>query len=167
MTAPMMRIERWDQLPGVIAKLQVAGAVHSAVLYSALYNGIICYLGTHEGTSARTIKTFCAAARGPQLISIGDDGDLPTGPDGWPQAKRLLKWARRVIVHAGPGRVEEYQDAVIETVLVGRVLLIETGTAHAEAWRVLAVAARPDHSVHVLLPAHGPHPAPIAREKMQ
>ncbi len=167
MIAVPYRIDRWDQIPGAIAHMQAAGAHHRAVLMQALYRGHIAHYEVHRSTPARVVKTFMASACRPELLLIGDDDDLPTGPEGWGQAKRILRWARHVIIHAAAGRVEEYYEAVATAILIGRVCMVETTTEHMDAWRTLAMAARPDASVHVYVPSVGPHPVPLAREQMQ
>ena len=167
MIAPALRIERWDQIPQAISQIQAAGQHHRAVPLQALYRGLISHVEVQRNTPARHVKTFIASARRPELVLIGDDDEAPTGPSGWGQAGRLLKWARYILIHAAGGRVEEYQEAVAVALITGRFLLIETSSAFSEAWRAVAIAAQPNVRIGMILARNGKHPMPVTRGQMQ
>ena len=167
MTAYPLRMEKWSDLPDAIAHLQAAGAHHRAVPLSALYQGWISHFEIARNTPAQKVKAFIAAAKLPSFALIGDDDAIPTGPEPWRQANRLMRWAHCVVVHAAAGRVQEYEEFVAVTMMVKRLLVIETSSEFALKWSAAAMAARPDSSVRVILPEHGVHPVPMRRGEMQ
>jgi hypothetical protein len=63
---------------------------------------------------------------------------MSNGAGDFPDADRLMKWARRVMIHAMGGEAAHYQLAVDAARNHGRVLLIETRTAHEVAWEEMA-----------------------------
>jgi hypothetical protein len=91
----------------------------------------------------------------PLLAWIGDDDDEPTGPDAWRPALAAIDWARGAMLHAAGGEATHYANAVLGTLATGRLLLIETSTAHVEAW---AAALRQTPTL-IIVPRDGkPHP---------
>ena len=47
----------------------------------------------------------------PTIIVAGDDAGRSHGPGDFPDADRLVKWARRVMIHAMGGEADHYQLA--------------------------------------------------------
>ncbi len=154
----VFRIDRLDQIPLAISQVQAGGAAHRAVLLRAIYRGLIAHTELQRETTASHVKRFIAAARAPALILVGDDDYASTGPDGWRQTTRLMQWARLVIVHAAGADVEQYEAFVTVARQIGRVLLVETDAAHAEAWTQAALAVRAPPAVQLILPIDGLHP---------
>jgi hypothetical protein len=74
----------------------------------------------------------------PTIIVAGDDAGRSHGPGDFPDADRLVKWARRVMIHAMGGEADQYQLAADAARKNGRVLLIETRTAQEVAWEEMA-----------------------------
>ena len=102
----------------------------------------------------------------PCCVLIGDDDYASTGPDGWACAHRLPWWAKAAIVHGTGGRPEHHAAVVQFTLGYGRLVLIETDSAHMVAWRAPFVSSR----VPVLMiqpPDDGPHPVQPPRGQMQ
>ncbi|MDI3307831.1 MAG: hypothetical protein QJR07_12085 [Acetobacteraceae bacterium] len=101
-----------------------------------------------------------ARDRRPFAVILADDGDNPTGPDGFPQARRLMRWAASIFIHATGGQPIHYAAAAQATVLMRRFLLIETDTAHEAEWCALrrAVAPRTPCVVLTVPPGAAPHP---------
>lgn len=88
---------------------------------------------------ARAMK----AARGNCIIVLGDDGPVPSGPDGFPNARRAIAAATHVMLNAAGGETEHY--AIVASAAGtprARVLLIETDTAHRGAWWALLDAEK-------------------------
>jgi hypothetical protein len=96
----------------------------------------------------------------PAVVMVQDDDHANTGPAGFPAARKALRWARGLVIHACGGEPWHYQAAASLAEEVRAVVLVETGTAHAEAWADLARrAALPRrHIGFMLLPRSGPHP---------
>ena len=74
----------------------------------------------------------------PTIIVANDDAGRSNGAGDFPDADRLMKWARRVMIHAMGGEAAHYQLAADAARNHGRVLLIETRTAHEVAWEAMA-----------------------------
>ena len=77
-------------------------------------------------------------ARIPCLTIIGDDDGQSCGPSGWPRLHRLRSWTQRVFLHAAGGDAGHYGLAADAAVLCGALVLVETDTDHAPAWRTWA-----------------------------
>lgn len=71
----------------------------------------------------------------PLVCIISDDDYQSTGPAGFPAARKLRSWARRAVVHAAAGETFHYAAIVAMALLFGRVLVVETDTAHASLWQ--------------------------------
>jgi hypothetical protein len=157
MSAPIS-IDRFDQIPDAISKMQAAGAAHRVPLLQALYHGRIAHLEIQRDTSANLLKSFIGRVRLPALVLLGDDDFGPTGPGGWRQASRLMRWARRIVVHAAGGDADQYEGFVQSARAIGRLLLVETDAAHAQEWMQVALAHGAHGRLCVILPRQGVHP---------
>jgi pimeloyl-ACP methyl ester carboxylesterase len=101
--------------------------------------------------------------RRPVLIILGDDDHQATGPAGWPQAERLLRWARLVVLHGAGGEPQHYAAAVLAAQEHRRVLMIETSSGQIEAWRRLIGRVQPRvRGITIAIPAAAP-PHPMER----
>ena len=119
----------------------------------ALKSGIIAIQFLHRADRAPLGDMRRSAL--PLLSWIGDDDDTPTGPDGWRSALPAIRWARSAILHAAGGESAHYASAVMGALATGRLLLVETSTAHVQAWAA-ALAGTP---TLVVVPRDGkPHP---------
>lgn len=108
----------------------------------------------------------------PTVAVIGDDAGLSSGPADFPDAERLLAWARRVMIHAAGGTTRHYDWVVAAARIHRRVLLIETNTAGEPAWMHLAECERDRRAAEgrkpfalllIQVPADmPPHPAVMA-----
>ena len=105
----------------------------------------------------------------PSLIVLTDDDDTTRlGPDGWPRATRALRWARSVMIHGSGGKPEHYELAVQGTKGGGRLLLIETSSAHVLPWLRAVTRFLPPARVLVIAPPGGEvHPVPVPKEAVQ
>ena len=74
----------------------------------------------------------------PTIIVANDDAGRSNGAGDFPDADRLMKWARRVMIHAMGGEAAHYQLAADAARNHGRVLFVETRTAHEVAWEEMA-----------------------------
>lgn len=159
-----MKIDRRDQIPGLIARYQQAGQHHRVPLLMALYTGAISYAEAWRGAGGGYLRAFMArTSNRPAVLLVGDDDYRSTGPAGWPMADAMARWCRFAIVHATGAEVSHYQSALLLAEAHGTVLFVETDSAHEAAW-VEAVQAAPGSrglqiirtrsgGVHPVLPA--------------
>jgi hypothetical protein len=96
----------------------------------------------------------------PTLLILADDQPAATGPAGWPQAKKLMAWARGVILHAAAADASYSQIAVTGTIDTGRMLMVECSSRHHPEWLALALPQRERRHLPILniLPTNGLHP---------
>ena len=101
------------------------------------------------------------ASRLPALALLGDDDHAtPDGPDTWPGARRVLAWARFILIHGGAGHPEQYEHAIALTCLHKRLVLIECASANIEAWKAAARRWGMGGEGLVMQPPPGfPHPS--------
>ncbi len=163
-----LRIDAWSDIPSAIAKMQVAGAGHRVPLLQALYRGQIAHLEMHRHSSARLFKQWAAMSRLPALALLGDDDhSLLDGPDTWPLAPRILRWARFIVVHSGAGRPEHYEHVLALTAVYRRVVMIECSSGNIAAWQAAAERWAVGAQGLTMQPPPGcPHPS-LERSKAQ
>ncbi len=134
-----IRINSLADIPGAISAMQQAGAHHRVPLMQALYHGRIALMDLYRPASATMVKRWMAAARLPAIAMIGDDDEgAEQGPDTWPVAARLLRWARFVVIHGGAGYSKHYEHVVTLALIHRRVLMIECSSANVAAWNEAA-----------------------------
>lgn len=139
-------------------------------LVQAVLDGRIAHFETRRSGCARRLKVFLAlTARRPTLILIGDDDDCPTGPDGWPVARRLLRWASFIVLHGTGAERWHYETTINTAELCGRVLMVETSSAMLPAWSAATRRWAPETGVQILKVSEGlpPHPVSMAPEVIQ
>ena len=134
-------------------------------LYQAAASGDVALAVFHDPTSPFP-RELLAPAKRPLIIVVGDDPPTTSmeaiGPEPWLMRRKLRYWQpRRALVHASGGAPEHYRTIVAVALAVERVLVFETGSAHAQAWRD---AVAPICPTLVLVPLKGGvHPIPEAR----
>ena len=100
----------------------------------------------------------------PTIVVISDDDDAveSRAPDEWRCGISAVAWSRMILIH-GTGKMgPEYLAAIAAARVVGRVLIIETGSAHVMAWAA-AVKPRGVSTLTLLPPPPGVHPV-LVRE---
>lgn len=106
-------------------------------LYRAALAGDCRVMEVMPGATARMLKPFLALT-GATVAVIGDDGGISSGPQDFPQARRLFGWASKVLVHACGGEPHHYEWVVAAARPGRRVLLVETTTFAQPAWMQVA-----------------------------
>lgn len=169
MTAHILKIDTWDDIPRAISTMQLAGVNHRVPVLQAVYAGRIGTWEARRTGCSGQCKRFLAQVRKPALVIIGDDDDAPTGPDGWTVAQRLMGWARRVIIHGAGGHPAHYEAAVILAEAVGQLLLVECTSATVEAWKATARRWATQAIIQAIqVPdGQGSHPMPVDRSRAQ
>jgi len=167
-SVPVLNINTWDDIPPAIARLQAAGAGHRVPLLQALYRGQVAHLEMHRHSSARLFKQWAAMSRLPALVLLGDDDHAtPDGPDTWPLAPRVLRWARFVVIHGGAGRPEHYEHVLALTAVHRRVVMVECSSCNISAWQAAAERWAVGAQGLTMQPPPGfPHPS-LDRSAMQ
>lgn len=130
-----VHIDSFDAIPAAIGRMQLAGADHRVPVLRALYRGEIAHLELGWNGSANTFKRWAASIELPGLALIGDDDHAAAdGPDTWPIARRVLRWARFVLIHGGTGDALHYEYAVELAKRYRRLVMIECTSATIAAW---------------------------------
>jgi hypothetical protein len=161
-------VNNWADLATAIVQAQQVGAIGTAHLMRALAAGRIAFLPVLPDMSATKFKAFArATSHRPAIVLIGDDDGFDRGPDGWTLAHRAVRWARSVLLHAAGAELFHYEGAIEAAQIVGRVLVIECGTATLDAWAALVGAAPCRPATLVIWPREGVHPVLVERRAMQ
>lgn len=96
--------------------------------------------------------------RKPLLVGLNGDGGGPATPDAFPQAQRLMRWARCIVLHGAGGEAVHYQCAVEAARVVGRVLIAETTATVLPDWVALKAQIVPKTPGLVIAARDGLHP---------
>lgn len=136
---PFLYIDKQSGISRAVAALHQVGAGHRVPLLQALHRGRITLLEARRPGSSKLFKLWAAtAARTPAVALIGDDDCAsPDGPDTWPIAPRMLRWARFILIHGG-GQPDRYEHAVRLAEASGRLMMVECSSANVEAWQEAA-----------------------------
>lgn len=165
MTA-FVKIDRWEDVPAAISRMQTAGADHRVPILRSLYRGVIAHLEIGRDGSVGLFKRWAAAIHLPGLALIGDDDHAPVdGPDTWPIAHRALRWARFVLIHGGPGATLHYEYAVELAKRHRRLVMVECSSANIALWeRAASKWCAGAEGLVMRPPPGGVHPVPIGKE---
>lgn len=168
MSGPFIKINSWADVATAIARMQVAGAGHRVPVMQALFDGRIAHLELHRGSSAKLFKQWTAMSSLPALALLGDDDyATPDGPDSWPIAQRVLRWAKFVLIHGGAGQPEHYEYAVVLTATFRRVVMIECSSANVPTWRAAAEQWALGARGQIMQPAPGLRHPSLTRGQVQ
>ena len=125
-------------------------------LLEAAQGGVIAVSFFHDPASEFPRALLKTHSR-PLVIVIGDDppctATAAVGPEPWVMRRRLRHWMPRyALVHATGGLASQYREIVQAALLFDRLLVVETGSTKAEAWRDALLPLCP---VTVMLPRDG------------
>lgn len=138
-----------------IARMEAAGEGFRTPLFRAAAQGRLA-IATSLGGSP--VLSRLLKQRRPTVVVLPDDHPDAIGPDAWPQAGKLLRWANAAIFHASGGRAEEYALIAEAAIRCGRLLLVECELRHLQAWSALAERELPRLNVLRIVPREGQHP---------
>ena len=149
------------QLADLAVRLRQAGADHQLPLIHAAMAGKIRVAFIPPGSRLPLKLLKAATDPRPFAVILAGDGPGPVGPSAFPQARRLLRWAGGIIVHATGGLPEHYALAAGATVLMHRLVLVETSSAREAEWCDLATCLAPSTPTLriTVRPGAPPHPS--------
>lgn len=165
MSSANLHIADRDRMAAIVAAV-AQYAPHQVPIYRAAYQGLIGVVQPNRDGIISCARFRHMGGR-PWLILLGDDDGVCTGPDGWACAKRVLGWARQVIIHGAAGHAEDYAWLPPATMVVRRLVLIECASRDIEAWHAAAGRWALRAAVQRVVPSEGVHPVPLDRSKMQ
>jgi hypothetical protein len=129
-------------------------------------DGLIALI-TLEGPTAKWCSRDVDNIGRPIVVLVGDD-PAPVadavGPAGWECARRLKYWCRATIIHGTGPDPDHYRAAVVNALAYQRLVLVETDSRHAVAWRDFLRCPR---SLLLVPPPGCTHPETPARGAMQ
>ncbi|WP_237214206.1 hypothetical protein [Falsiroseomonas oryziterrae] len=130
-------LSKAEQISRLIGVAHQAGELHEAVWLAAVQRGEIAAAAVEPGGRIPLRVLDTQPGQRPLLILLRGDGVTPVGPDGFPQARRILRWARAIILHGAGAEPQHYATAVASAMATGRAVIVETTTAHLPAWRAV------------------------------
>jgi hypothetical protein len=162
--AVVQHVDSEADLPAAIAHAEQAGAFGRAYLMRQRLTGRIGLFEVFRDTSATTFKRFVAISHGQSaVVVVGADDGMSDGPEAWPLAHRMVRWANSIILHGAGPELIHYQLAVAGAVQHGSLLFIECESAALPAWESLILAARHRPVVLKIVPKGGQHPVSAPR----
>lgn len=124
---------RITEVPHIINALQLAGLHERSMLFEAVARGEIALLAAdNRGRMPLEDLRHC---RLPSITILTADGPGRSRPEDFDDIKRLLRWARLVIIHAQHATRADYRTILSMTQGCYRLLLVETTAALAARWR--------------------------------
>lgn len=115
-----------------VIALAATHAPHRLPLYRAARDGTVMLVEVPRGATV-PMRLLKRRDR-PLIVLLADDDHLNTGPDAFPCMRRLRPWMKTAIVDAAGGEEKHYAAAVAAALLKQRLVFIETGTQHQDAW---------------------------------
>jgi len=139
-------------IAATIAMQEAGGEAFRVPLFRAAAAGALAVATAIGGSPvpARILKQ-----RHPTVVLLADDHPGAIGPDAWPQAQKLARWAPLVALHATGGQAEHYAMFAQATVHYGRLLIVELELQHLAAWRDLMLLERKPGEILCLMPRPG------------
>lgn len=141
-------------IAATIVRLEATGEGFRTPLFRAAGAGVLNLAIACNGAPvhARFLKQHS-----PAVVLVPDDHPDATGPDAWPQARKLARWAGLVALHATGGQHEHYRLFADHAVRCGRLLVVEIELRHLAAWHDLMLREHQPGAVLCLTPRPGNH----------
>lgn len=149
-----------DAIADHIVRAEAAGEGYRTPLLRAAAAGQLAFAMAVGG---EPVLSRILKGRLPTAVVVADDCPAATGPDGWQQARKLLRWAHSAVFHAAGGAAEHYQLFADATVICRRLLVVEMELGHMAAWGRLAERELPRLNLLRIVPREGQHPLPPAQ----
>ncbi len=123
-----------------IVRMEAAGEGFRTPLFRAAATGRLAVATAIGG--APVLARLLKQGR-PTVVVLADDHPDAIGPEAWPQARKLLRWASAAVASR-------------------RLLLVEMELRHMQAWGRLAERELPRLKLLRIEPINGQHPVPGA-----
>ena len=150
-----------------MALLCLSGVAHSLPLFEAVDRDKIA-MALLRPDQPPPLRKLDETNR-PAVLVVGDDNNgTRHGPDGWPSAHRLMRWAGATMIHGAAGLPEHYEAAVLGAIQHRRLVLIETASWRVDAWSAMAKRFMPPFRILQIRPDVGVlHPTMPESETVQ
>lgn len=147
-----------DLMPQLIAHATAQGRTYVLPMLQACLQGHVrlLFIAPGQGFPLSTLDRVKDPR--PLIVILGGDGLNAQGPDGFPRAVRLLRWASRIMLHGTGGEPGHYQLAVQGALATGRCLLVESRGDHLPAWVELRAKVAPNTQTLILKTPPGAPP---------
>lgn len=152
------------RMADMIARMEAAGAGWHVPLIRAAMAGDLRAVFLPPGMRAPRDMLDTAPPRRPLAVILGGDGSAPAAPAAFPQAVRLLRWSRFIVLHGAGGEAWHYAFIAGATVQWRRCLVVETTSAGLPEWLALRMRVAP-HTPGMgwaVPPEDGVHPVAAA-----
>lgn len=125
---------RPEKVPDLIAMAERVGATHQIPMFRAAQAGVVRLVMVGPNLGFPLSLLDMQKHPQPAIVVLGGDGFNAIGPEGFPRALRLMRWAGFIMLHGTGGQPEHYAIAVQSAVLYRRLLLVECRGDHLQAW---------------------------------
>ena len=154
----MIRLSKRGQMAEAMVRLNQAGGAHYGPFFRRAMDGGMSFALVPP--DARLPRRVLADGKRPCAVVLCDDDLVTCGPSRFPDARRLFRWARAIVLHAAGGLPEHYEAAAGVMVACGRLVMVETASGEREReWLALIEAVAPrTPRLHITPPPGGKHP---------
>ncbi|MDB5414113.1 MAG: hypothetical protein JWR10_2448 [Rubritepida sp.] len=125
---------RPEKVPELIAKAHRIGAPWTVPMLRGAERGLVRLVMAGPGQSFPLSLLDMQKNPQPAIVVLGGDAFNAIGPEGFPRATRLLRWAGYSVLHGAGGEPWHYAMTVDAALLWRRVLLVECRGDHLQAW---------------------------------
>jgi hypothetical protein len=144
------------------------GAIGSAHLLRAMKAGKIALLPISTNVDPAEVEILLKNKLAkPTVILVGDDDGMDRGPAGFPAIKVIVRWSKKILLHASGAEIWHYDLAVKAASENGHCLLIECNARTLSAWMAVIAAEGRLPQTFLVLAKDGQHPISGAKGKVQ
>ncbi len=112
---------------------QAGDAFHTPLIRAAMTGTVDCvFLAPGSQVPNRFLDPM--KQRKPVIIVLGGDGAKPCGPEGFPQAAKLMRWCRWAMLHGAGGLPWHAELALQAANLMRRAIIVECTGAFLPDW---------------------------------
>jgi hypothetical protein len=156
----LAHIKTRAQMAEALHRFEQAGDTWHAPLIRAAMAGTIRFAILAPGARVQLRILSMRHDPRPLVMVVGGDTGGPATPDAFPQARRLIRWARFVVLHGAGGEPGHYRSAVEAAQRLQRVLIVETTGAALPTWVALKreVAGETPGLIVMVAPGKPAHP---------
>ena len=144
-----------DAIADHIVRVEQAGEGFRTPLLRAAAAG---QLGFAMAVNGEPVLARILKRHSPTVVLLADDQPGATGPDGWRQARKLMRWAHSAVFHAAGGEAAHYQLFAEAALTCRRLLVVEMQIRHMPAWARLVERELPRLNLLRIVPQEGQHP---------